>query len=142
MIERPIMSEGSNLLFGRPCDNRANTHLVETPLAANRLDTNGEAPAMRSRWPLPFVLMHVASFSGAATAETLDQQRCANNDADLSISGCTAVIQSGHETNVANAFYNRGLAYGRKDQYDRTVRDSDQAIQLNPNEGFLQPPGS
>ena len=53
---------------------------------------------MRSRWALLFVLMHIAGFSGAATAQTLDQRRCFAPDPDLSISGCTAMIQSGHET--------------------------------------------
>jgi hypothetical protein len=31
---------------------------------------------MRSRWALLFVLMHIAGFSGAATAQTADQQLC------------------------------------------------------------------
>ena len=31
---------------------------------------------MRSKWPLLFVLMHIAGSSDAATAQTLDQQRC------------------------------------------------------------------
>jgi len=38
--------------------------------------SNGEEPAMRNRWALIFMLMHIASFSGAATAQTLEQQRC------------------------------------------------------------------
>ena len=65
---------------------------------------------MRSRWALLFVLTHIAGFSGAATAQTLDQRRCLAPDPDLSISACTAMIQSGHETqqNLATAFYNRG----------------------------------
>jgi tetratricopeptide (TPR) repeat protein len=90
---------------------------------------------MRSRWPLPFVLLHIAGLSGAATAQTLDQQRCSTPDPDLRISGCTAMIQSGHETpqNLAVAFSHRGLAYGRKRQYDRAIQDFDQAIRLNPN---------
>jgi len=81
------------------------------------------------------VLTHIADFSGAATAQTLDQQRCLAPDPDLKISGCTAVIQSGHETqqNLAIAFYNRGNAYVRKGQNDRAIQDYDQAIRLNPN---------
>jgi hypothetical protein len=53
---------------------------------------------MRSRWALLFGLMHIAGFSGAATAQTLDQQRCLAPDPAVSIPGCTAIIQSGHET--------------------------------------------
>jgi tetratricopeptide (TPR) repeat protein len=30
-------------------------------------------------------------------------------------------------------FYNRGLAYALKDQYDRAIEDFNQAIRLNPN---------
>jgi tetratricopeptide (TPR) repeat protein len=94
---------------------------------------------MRSRWPLLFVLMHIAGFSGAATALTLDQQRCsAAPDLDLIISGCTEVIQSGHETlqNLATAFNNRGVAYASKRQLDRAIQDFDQAIRINPNDAL------
>jgi lipoprotein NlpI len=91
---------------------------------------------MRSRWALLFVLMHITGFSrGAATAQTLDQQQCSAPDPDLAISGCTAMIQSGHETqqNLAVAFLNRGAAYLDKGQPDRAIQDYDQAIRLNPN---------
>ena len=57
---------------------------------------------MRSTWALLFVLMNIAGFGGAATAQTPDQQRCAAPDPDLSISGCTAMIQSGRETQEKN----------------------------------------
>jgi tetratricopeptide (TPR) repeat protein len=82
------------------------------------------------------VLMQIAGFGGAATAQTDDQQRCSAPDPDLSISGCTAMIQSGHETqqDLAKDFSNRGTAYGRKGQLDRAIEDFDQAIRLNPND--------
>ena len=90
---------------------------------------------MRNTWTLLFVLMQIAGFGGAATAQTDDQQRCSAPDPDLSISGCTAMIQSGHETqqDLAKDFSNRGTAYGRKGQLDRAIEDFDQAIRLNPN---------
>jgi hypothetical protein len=58
--------------------------------------------------------MHIAGFSGAATAQNVDQQLCLAPDPDLSISRCTAMIQSGHETqqNLAVAFSDRGIAFG------------------------------
>jgi hypothetical protein len=90
---------------------------------------------MRSRWALLFVVMHIAGFSDAATTQTLDQQRCLSPDPDVKISGCTAVIQSGRETqqNLAVAFNRRGNAYAAgKGQYDRAIEDYDQAIRLNP----------
>jgi tetratricopeptide (TPR) repeat protein len=35
--------------------------------------------------------------------------------------------------NLAEAFYNRGVAYDNKGQPDRAVEDHDQAVRLNPN---------
>jgi tetratricopeptide (TPR) repeat protein len=90
---------------------------------------------MRSRWARLFVLMHIAGLSGPATAQTPDQQACSAPDPDLSISGCTAMIQSGHETqqDLAVTFVKRGIAYARKGQGDRAIEDYDQAIRLDPN---------
>jgi tetratricopeptide (TPR) repeat protein len=91
---------------------------------------------MRNRWALLFVLMHIAGFGGSAIAQTVDQQQqCPAPDPDLSISGCTAMIQSGHETQqkLPLDFYNRGYAYFGKGQSDRAIEDFDQAIRLNPN---------
>jgi tetratricopeptide (TPR) repeat protein len=90
---------------------------------------------MCSRWASLLVLMHIASFGRAATAQTLDEQPCSASNPDLMISGCTAVIQSGDETppNLAIALNKRGNAYLDKGQYDRAIQDFDQAIRLNPN---------
>ena len=56
--------------------------------------------------------------------------------ADLSISGCTTVIQSGNETqeNLAFTFNNRGSAYYDKGDNDRAIQDYDQAIRLKPDD--------
>jgi tetratricopeptide (TPR) repeat protein len=105
--------------------------------------------------------LQIAGLSGAATAQSLDRQQCPAADPDLSISGCTAVIQSGHETrkNLAVAFYNRGNVYLNRGNvylhkaiektiedfyhrgfllnpglYERAIEDFDQAIRLNPND--------
>jgi len=89
---------------------------------------------MRGRSALLFMLTQIAGFSGAAAAQTPDQQRCSAPEPDLSIEGCTAMIQSGKEMpeNLAIAFYNRGTAYTRTGEYDRAIADFDQAIRLNP----------
>jgi tetratricopeptide (TPR) repeat protein len=69
---------------------------------------------MRSRWALLFVLMHIAGFSGAATAQAQP-----------------VIERSGSE--LAEFFYNRGNVYYGKGQPDRAIQDYDQAIRLNPN---------
>jgi tetratricopeptide (TPR) repeat protein len=90
---------------------------------------------MGNGWALLFA---VAVVSGAASAQTPDQERCQAPDPDLSIKGCTAVIQSGHETQqlLAIAFFYRGRAYARKSQFDRAIEDLDEAIRLNPNYAY------
>jgi lipoprotein NlpI len=95
---------------------------------------------MRSRWALPFVLMHIAGFSGAAPAQSPDQELCYGHahgtfTIDSLIAACSAVIQSGKETqeNLAEAFYSRGYAYNQYRHLDRSIEDLDQAIRLNPN---------
>jgi tetratricopeptide (TPR) repeat protein len=112
---------------------------------------------MRNTWTLLFVLMHIAGSSGAATARTLDQQRCATADSKLSLTGCMAMILTSEETrenlaakafrisravvttprqetreNLAKAFHNRGNAYAAKGRPDRVIQEFDQALRLNP----------
>ena len=103
-----------------------------------------KAPAMRNRWTLLFMLMHIAGLNGAATAQTLDQQRCfAPGAGGDTIGACTAIIQSGQETpeNLAKAFSSRGFAYllkgqsnGASQDFDQAIQDYDQAIRLNPDD--------
>ena len=87
------------------------------------------------RWFLIFVLLTV--LTGTTASAQSDEQlwdRCENQDkqhsSDLAIGGCTALIQSGSLTdeNLAIAFYNRGLAYYHKGEYDRAIADYNQAI--------------
>ena len=62
--------------------------------------------------------------------------RCADKNPDLSIAGCTAVIQStGQETDAgfAVAYYKRGDAYYRKGLYDQAIADETRAIALKPD---------
>jgi tetratricopeptide (TPR) repeat protein len=94
----------------------------------------GFAPHIAGRI-LPFVLMQIAGFSGTASAQTPDAQPCFSHDPDVAIAGCTAMLQSGHETqeHIARGFSNRGGAYIRKRQYDLAIQDLDQAIQRDPN---------
>jgi tetratricopeptide (TPR) repeat protein len=45
----------------------------------------------------------------------------------------TLTTPSGFNPNYAEAFNNRGRAYGSKGQPDRAIADFDDAIRLNPN---------
>jgi tetratricopeptide (TPR) repeat protein len=78
-----------------------------------------------------------AAFS--ASAQT-DQQVewCSGEDnasRELSISSCTALIQSGAYMGeeLAIAFNNRGIAYFKSRQFERAIKDYEQAIRLRPN---------
>jgi len=73
--------------------------------------------------------------AGAVAAQNSDRDRtrCSSGNANLAISGCTAVIQAGRETNdsLAVAFHYRGNAYLERGDYDRAIADLAQAIRLN-----------
>jgi tetratricopeptide (TPR) repeat protein len=75
--------------------------------------------------------------SPAAAQQSPAQTWCYGNDStdDQTIAGCTRVIQSGRENqrDLASAYFNRGLAYGHKGDFDRAIRDFDEAIKINPN---------
>lgn len=76
-----------------------------------------------------------------AKAQSLQQQwvYCVNegnaHSFDLAVGACTAIIQSGQETqeNLVVAFNNRGWAHFRLQDYPRAIADYDQSLQLNPN---------
>jgi Tfp pilus assembly protein PilF len=60
--------------------------------------------------------------------------QCKSNDIDQAIAGCTAVINSGKSKNqqLAEAFYERGVAYTRKSDLDHGLQDIERAIKFNP----------
>ena len=72
---------------------------------------------------------HANDDAGKCAAET--------NDFDLSIHYCTGAIESAQlsDQELATALSNRGLAYFNKRDYDRSIRDYDRAISLQPNDG-------
>jgi lipoprotein NlpI len=80
----------------------------------------------------------VASFvmlAGAAGAEpSTHWQNCtgkADVNWDLQITGCTALLQSAGEPNLAAAYTNRGTAHYEKGDYDRALADHGEAIRLD-----------
>src|SRR5271169_5590295 len=90
------------------------------------------------RQGLPAIaLIATTLLAGSVAAQSRDDNwaRCKdNNNPDLMVDACTALIQSGQETteNLAIAYNSRGNAYTDKGQYDRAVQDYDQAIKLSP----------
>lgn len=72
------------------------------------------------------------SASAAAPSRDDNRARCRDANPDISIAGCTALIQSGQETTniLAVAFYNRGISYDRKGEHDRAIQDYGQAISV------------
>ena len=62
--------------------------------------------------------------------------KCRSVDPDAKIAGCTALLNAGEETVKGQAiiYGSRGVGYYTKGDYDRAIRDTDQAIRLNPNE--------
>src|SRR5271169_1644783 len=73
----------------------------------------------------------------AAAGQTRDENwtKCKADDPDISIAGCTALIQSGQESTAdqASAHYNRGIAHSDKHQPDLALQDLDDAIRLKPD---------
>lgn len=75
---------------------------------------------------------------GGARADGIsDGQKCAatTGNPDLAIHYCVRAIYSGDFTQdqLAATFYNRGLEYKRKGDYDQAIKDFDAAIKLRPN---------
>lgn len=72
-------------------------------------------------------------------AQTLSENRarCDSREPEVSIAGCTALIQSGQETNPGNqavAYYNRGAAYYFKGLIDPSLADFNKAIALKSDD--------
>ncbi len=68
---------------------------------------------------------------GAFADATSDCEQ--DNDRDLSIRGCTLIIEGRAKGEKASAYEWRGGAYDGKGDYDRAIADYDQAIRLDPN---------
>src|SRR5262249_35076918 len=70
----------------------------------------------------------------ALAAGQVDWDACKGDDPDRSIAACTRIIQGRGETaqRLANAHYNRGVAYKDKGDLDRAIADFTEAIRLNP----------
>lgn len=81
-------------------------------------------------WGFGLFVLLVASFPPAARAD--DREDCQSPDNDVRISGCSAIIDGGKEEGIVEAYYNRGVAYKRKGEYDHAIKDLNAAIAMDP----------
>ncbi len=86
------------------------------------------------------VLSLDARLAGARTDDGAD---CTKGSGDTKIGGCSGIIKSGRlfgkpisKGNLASVYYNRGVAYGDKGDYDRAIADYTQAIKLDPKHAY------
>lgn len=84
----------------------------------------------------------LALFAGPAQARSSSDWRdCNGRDVDARISACTRIIdETGARQNStmrAGAFNNRGIAYFSKGEFERAIRDFDEAIAAKPNNPVL-----
>jgi tetratricopeptide (TPR) repeat protein len=71
----------------------------------------------------------------ASTARADTNSDCLQSDTvDLKLTACTSLIDGRELTrhNLAVAYYNRGIAYMTKNEYDRAIADYGEAIALDP----------
>jgi tetratricopeptide (TPR) repeat protein len=91
------------------------------------------------RWARRALIVAACAFAAPSVLAQTPQQReiCYRTSAagDQTIGGCTAVIQSGKESqdNQAIAYYNRGIGYQNRKDYELALKDYDQALRLRPN---------
>ena len=85
----------------------------------------------RRTWFFPLAIAAGALF--ALEARAGDWDACRNDNPDVSIFGCSAIIEAGTDTtkNLANAHYLRGNAYFRKTEFGRAIADYSDVIALD-----------
>jgi tetratricopeptide (TPR) repeat protein len=87
----------------------------------------------------PIAALVPAGIAEATTTEsqanTENAARCSNSDLDITIAGCTALIQSGREAPLALAaiYQRRSIAYYNKGFTDKAVADETSEIALRPD---------
>ena len=80
------------------------------------------------------VLFGVANPISMSRAVADDVDTCAELPSDATIAACTRAINSGglHDHDLAVEYYNRGIKYASKGDYDRAIVDYTEAIRLDP----------
>jgi tetratricopeptide (TPR) repeat protein len=90
--------------------------------AAVRVATPERPPSSDATSPLP----------------AADREACRELTGDDAISACTRAANSGRWQghDLAIIYYNRGIEYARKSDYDRAISDYNEAIRLDPKYAF------
>ena len=85
----------------------------------------------RRTWFFPLAIAACSMF--AINARSAIGIRCKNDNCNVSIFGCTAIIDAGTDRteNIANAHYLRGNAY-YKTEFSRAIADYSEVIVLDP----------
>jgi tetratricopeptide (TPR) repeat protein len=80
-------------------------------------------------------LMLAAALPARTQTRNQNMKRCMSAHPGISISGCTALIQSGQESpaNLSDEYYKRGQAYYDNYKYELAIADYGKAIDLKPN---------
>ncbi|MFZ0871427.1 MAG: tetratricopeptide repeat protein [Rhodanobacter sp.] len=88
---------------------------------------------------LILMLVSLQTFAQTVQADlpSNDETACVSHDPNISIQGCTAVIQLGQATaNMASVYINRGLSYARQGLYSQAIADQTKAIALSPDDAL------
>jgi tetratricopeptide (TPR) repeat protein len=78
-------------------------------------------------------LMFGSAIVAVGCSRQVNQFNCGSAFPDARITGCTALIDAGHDSGakLSVIYNNRGTAYLSKRDYDRAIQDFDESIRLN-----------
>ncbi|MGD0851364.1 tetratricopeptide repeat protein [Bradyrhizobium sp.] len=93
-----------------------------------------EADIMRNEYCFVAAVTALALLaSPTRAANQRDVRDCEQgSDPDRSIAGCTRALTSGGIRSPAAAFYNRGIAWADKGEFERAIADYNEAIRIDP----------
>jgi tetratricopeptide (TPR) repeat protein len=114
---------------------------MTTTRPSDRATRSGETTALRLLLVLALTALTTPR-PGQAAGQSRDEN-CGNDNPDISIAACTALIESGPDLKYPEPFRTmffalgykaRGRAYADKGEYDLAIGDYDQDITLEPND--------
>lgn len=81
------------------------------------------------------VCLVALALAPAAVADSKqDWDDCTSSDPDVSIAGCSRIIERGGESknNIAIVYFDRGIAHQNKGEHQDAIADFNQSLKLNP----------